>query len=212
MNSSNEIIFLNHKLNNYSMIQRENIGILFASDLTLRQLKKDLSLSEDENYIIQSDITMLGLDTIGNKKRFKTADGAEVSTLKGILLIEAKDITTALLHRLNGLITNASENDNLALKGIIDNRLNEVKEKLSGSLGLFENFLLQESYNIPSNTNIKICLFIDYKLTAIDEFALTGDIGLMRDEIDEYSSIFTDTKIFTNKNLSNLENLILEYQ
>lgn len=207
-----EIVFLNEKINNYSLIKRENIGILFASDETLKKIKKDKNLLKNSNLIIQSDVTMLGLDHIGNKKRYKTTDGIEVSISQGILLVEAKDITKALIQRLNNLINNTSVNDKFALKGIIDNRLTEVKEKLAGSLNLLEKFLTQKSYNLPTSVNITICLFIDYKLTDIDEFALTGDIGLMREEIDEYSEQFNDTKIFTNKNLPALENLILSYQ
>lgn len=39
---------------------------------------------------------------------------------------------------------------------------------------------------------------IDSRLTDVDEFGLTGDIGLLRDEVDEYSKSIKETIIFTN--------------
>lgn len=207
--STNELEFLEQKVNNYSWIKRKPIKILFASDDTLRKLKEDPQLINDDKLFINTDVTMLDLDTFGNKKGTPTADGLEVSKDKGVLLIEAKDITQGLMARLNDIINNSDAD--LHLDGIVDNRLEEVKRKLSGSISILNRLLKPIEKTLPDNTDICVGLFIDYKLTDVDEFGLTGDIGLMRDSIDEYSETITETMIFTNKRLNEMESLIREY-
>lgn len=206
--SEEKLEYLENKVNNYSLIERQPIKILFASDDTLRKLKENEELIDDSNLFIDSDLTMLGLDKLGNAKGCSTADGLEVSKTHGILLIEAKDVTNALLERLNSII---NDENNLYVEGIIDNRIKEVTKKLNGSINLLNRLLKPINATLDSNENICIGLFIDYKLTDVDEFGLTGDIGLLRDQIDEYSENFTETMIFTNKKLNEMEELIKQY-
>lgn len=201
--------YLEKKVNNYSLIERLPIKILFASDNTLRKLKNNSELINDNNLFIDSDMTMLGLDKIGNRKGCATADGLEVSKSKGILLIEAKDITNALLERLDAIINNSG--GDLYIEGIVDNRVKEVGKKLNGSVNLLNRLLKPINKTLSNSDNICVALFIDYKLTDVDEFGLTGDIGLLRQEVDEYSEIITETMIFTNKKLREMESLIGEY-
>lgn len=206
--SEEKLEYLENKVNNYSLIERHPIKILFASDDTLRKLKENKELIDDSNLFIDSDLTMLGLDKLGNAKGCSTADGLEVSKTCGILLIEAKDVTNALLERLNSII---NDDNNLYVEGIIDNRIKEVTKKLNGSITLLNRLLKPINATLDNNDNICIGLFIDYKLTDVDEFGLTGDIGLLREQIDEYSEKFTETMIFTNKKLKEMEELIKKY-
>ena len=205
--SNEKLEYLEKSVNNYSLIERQPIKILFASDDTLRKLKEDEELINDSNLFIDSDLTMLGLDKLGNAKGCSIADGLEVSETQGILRIEAKDVTNALRERLNGSIND----DNLYVEGIVDKRIQEVKKKLNGSITLLNRLLKPISAKLDSNENVYIALFIDYKLTDVDEFGLTGDIGLLREQIDEYSERFTETMIFTNKKLNEMEKLIKQY-
>jgi len=205
----NKLEYLEKKINSYSLIERLPVKILFASDNTLRKLKDNHELINDNNLFIDNDITMLGLDKIGNKKGCATVDGLEVSKSKGVLLIEAKDITNALLERLDAIINNSEEE--LYVEGIVDNRIKEVEKKLNGSVNLLNRLLRPTNKILSNNDDIYVALFIDYKLTDVDEFGLTGDIGLLRQEIDEYSEIITETMIFTNKKLREMESLIREY-
>lgn len=200
--------YLEEKVNGYAHIERQLIKILFASDSTLEKLKEDPSLINDSNLFIDSDFTMLGLDDLGGRRGHSTADGMEVSKSKGILLIEAKDITNALLQRLQSIVNN--EEQSLYLEGIVDVRIQEVHRKLDGSVALLNRLLKPIGQSLTSDDNICIGLFIDYKLTDVDEFGLTGDIGLLRDEIDEYCEN-KETKIFTNKGLREMEDLIEKY-
>lgn len=206
--SEEKLEYLENRVNNYSLIERQPIKILFASDDTLRKLKENPELIDDSNLFIESDLTMLGLDKLGNAKGCSTADGLEVSKIHGILLIEAKDVTNALLERLNSII---NDDNNLYVEGIIDNRIKEVTKKLNGSITLLNRLLKPINATLDNNDNICIGLFIDYKLTDVDEFGLTGDIGLLREQIDEYSEKFTETMIFTNKKLKEMEELIKKY-
>ena len=135
----NKLEYLEKKINSYSLIERLPIKILFASDNTLRKLKDNPELINDNNLFIDSDITMLGLDKMGNRKGCATADGLEVSKSKGILLIEAKDITNALLERLDAIIDNSG--GDLYVEGIVDNRVKEVEKKLNGSVNLLNRLL-----------------------------------------------------------------------
>ncbi|MGL5087621.1 MAG: hypothetical protein ACRC68_18220 [Clostridium sp.] len=205
-----ELEYLTRYVNNHGLIKREPIKILFASNDTLEKLKLDPDLI-DSDLFISSDITMLGLDKIGNKNSCKTADGLELSKDRGILLIEAKDITKALIKRLNILSKKSRDNDGLVVNGIVDKRLDEVKEKLTGSRKLFNMILNNKGKFLSEDTNVCIGLFIDYKLTDVDEFGLTGDIGLLRDEIDEYSKS-KKTIIFTNRAIESMEDLIKLYR
>lgn len=206
----NKLEFLQNKVNNYPLIERLPIKILFASDSTLQKLKNNSELINDNNLFIDSDKTMLGLDKLGNKKGCSTADGLEVYKNKGILLIEAKDVTNALIERLNSIINTPEQN--LYVEGIIDNRIKEIKKKLNGSVDLLNRLLKPIDKTLSNNDNICAALFIDYKLTDVDEFGLTGDIGLLRQEIDEYSETITEAMIFTNKKLKDMELLIEEYK
>ena len=207
--SNEKLAYLENRVNNYPLIRREQIKILFASDDTLRKLEEDPSLINNEKLFIDSDLTMLGLDELGNIKKCSTADGIEVCKENGILLIEAKDVTNALLQRLNSII-NDNEGE-VFVEGIVDKRIEEVEKKLNGSINLLNRLLKPINRTLDDNESISIGLFIDYKLTDVDEFGLTGDIGLLRDEIDEYSEMFTDTRIYTNKTLNDMEELIKEY-
>lgn len=114
-----------------------------------------------------------------------------------------------ILERLNAIINNPDED--LHIKGIVDNRIKEIKKKLNGSINLLSRLLKPINKTLSNNDNIYAVLFIDYKLTDVDEFGLVGDIGLLRQEIDEYSEIITETMIFTNKKLREMESLIREY-
>lgn len=210
MNDVGELEYLEARVNNYRLIERQPIKLLFASDNTLRKFKENPELINSDLFI-DSDITMLGLDAFGNKKELSTADGVEVSNNKGILLIEAKDITNALLDRLNS-IANNSYDDDMSVRGIVDKRLENVKKKLEGSVKLLNILLKPIGKTLSENTNICVGLFIDYKLTAVDEFGLTGDIGLLRQEIDEYSETINETVIFTNRYIKKMEKLINEYK
>lgn len=205
----NELEYLQNKVNNYRLIERLPIKILFASDETLRKLRCDPNLINDLNLFINSNETMLGLDVLGNRRSTPTVDGLEVSKEKGILLIEAKDITIALLERLNAISNNE---EYLFVEGIVDNRLREVQRKLNGSINILNRILRPIEKSLPDTTNICVGLFIDYKLTDVDEFGLTGDIGLLRDQIDEYSESITETMIFTNRRLRDMEGLIQEFK
>ena len=89
--------------------------------------------------------------------------------------------------------------------------MQNLKKKLNGSITLLNRLLNPISAKLDSNENVYIALFIDYKLTDVDEFGLTGDIGLLREQIDEYSESFTETMIFTNKKLNEMEKLIKQY-
>ena len=206
--SMDKLEYLEEKVNRYPYIERQLIKILFASDKTLEKLKEEPSLINDSNLFIDSDLTMLGLDDLGRRKKHATADGMEVSKSKGILLIEAKDITEALLKRLQAIVND--EDMNLNLERIVDIRIQEVHRKLDGSVALLNRLLKPIGQSLTSDDNICIGLFIDYKLTDVDEFGLTGDIGLLRDEIDEYCES-KETKIFTNKGLREMEDLIEQY-
>ena len=206
--SVDKLEYLEEKLNRYPYITRQLIKILFASDETLRKLEENPDLINDDNLFINSDVTMLGLDDLGRRKRHATADGVEVSKSRGVLLIEAKDITKALVQRLNAIVEN--EDVDLNLERIVDIRIREVQKKLDGSVSLLNRLLKPIDQSLSSYDNICIGLFIDYKLTDVDEFGLTGDIGLMRDEIDEYCES-KETMIFTNRTLRDMEDLILEY-
>lgn len=206
----NKLEYLESRVNNYSLIERLPIKILFASDETLSKLRDNNELINDNKLFIDSDITMLGLDKLGNIKGCSTVDGLEVCKNKGILLIEAKDITKALLERLNFIINQAD--GELYVEGIIDKRIKEVERKITGSVNLLNRLLSPIKETLSSDDNICVGLFIDYKLTDVDEFGLTGDIGLLRQEIDEYSETIKQTMIFTNRRLRVMENLIKEYR
>lgn len=201
--------FLEEKVNTHKLIKREPIRVLFASDKTLKEYKNNPSIIDEEKFFINSNITMLGLDNLGNIKSCKSVDGLEVCNNKGILLIEAKDITTSLLLRLEAI---ANDDENLNLEGIIDNRLKEVSDKLKGSVTLLNSILKQINEELNHNDDcIFIGLFIDYKLTDVDEFGLTGDIGLLREKIDQYSESKREAIIFTNKKLKAMEEIIESY-
>ena len=108
-------------------------------------------------------------------------------------------------------IVEINDDNNLYVEGIIDNRIKEVTKKLNGSITLLNRLLKPINATLDNSENIYIALFIDYKLTDVEEFGLTGDIGLLRDQIDEYSEKFTETMIFTNKKLKEMEELIKQY-
>lgn len=209
MDEGSRLEYLERKVNNNLFIERTPIKILFASDETLRMLKNEPELINDNSLFIDSDITMLGLDKLGNQRRFSTVDGLEVSSSKGILLIEAKDVTEALLKRLDS-ITDSCDSK-LDAEMIVTKRIREVERKIDGSISLLNKLLIPNNQVLSSEDKICVGLFIDYKLTDVDEFGLTGDIGLLREEIDEYSEGITDTIIFTNKSIRKMEDLIREY-
>lgn len=142
----NKLEFLEKKINNYPLIERKLIKLLFATDSTLRKLKENPELI-NSSLFIDSDVTMLGLDKLGNKMKCSTADGLEISKNKGVLLIEAKDITNALVERLGSFINNS-------VKGIVDRRVKEVKKKLDGSVNLLNRLLQPINKTLEENTNI----------------------------------------------------------
>lgn len=67
MNDVGELEYLEARVNNYRLIERQPIKLLFASDNTLRKFKENPELINSDLFI-DSDITMLGLDAFGNKK------------------------------------------------------------------------------------------------------------------------------------------------
>lgn len=93
-----ELEYLEGYVNNHNKIKRDLIKLLFASNDTLRKYQIDSNLINSDLFI-DSDITMLRLDGIGNKEKCSTADGLEISKNKGIFK-DYENLKNTLINQL----------------------------------------------------------------------------------------------------------------